>query len=63
MSPVEISHQSGWIHLWLECDSILVPLAFKSQKINPMHFFLFLPKKIKKITAIFFNDFSKGVFH
>jgi ribonuclease HI len=35
MIAIEIASQKGWNHLWLETDSILVTLAFKSSKLVP----------------------------
>jgi ribonuclease HI len=35
MFAIEIASQKGWTHLWLETDSVLVTLAFKSIKIVP----------------------------
>jgi len=37
MLAIEIAHKKGWISLWLETDSNLVFLAFKSPKIIPWH--------------------------
>ncbi|CAJ2657526.1 unnamed protein product [Trifolium pratense] len=33
MTAVEIAHSKGWINLWIETDSMLVVLAFKSSKV------------------------------
>jgi hypothetical protein len=35
MIAIEIAAQKGWNNLWLETDSVLVTLAFKSSKIVP----------------------------
>ncbi|PNX62397.1 ribonuclease H, partial [Trifolium pratense] len=35
MTAVEIAHSKGWINLWIETDSMLVVLAFKSSKVVP----------------------------
>jgi len=37
MVAIEIAHHKGWLHLWLETDSMLVFMAFKSLKIVPCH--------------------------
>jgi ribonuclease HI len=35
MLTIEIASQKGWHNIWLETDSMLVTLAFKSSKIVP----------------------------
>jgi len=35
MHAIEIAHNNGWLHLWLETDSLLVLPAFKSVSIVP----------------------------
>lgn len=35
MVSIEIAHKIGWRYLWLETDSMLVYMAFKSHKIVP----------------------------
>jgi len=35
MFAIELAHHRGWNHIWLETDSMLVTLAFKSKKIVP----------------------------
>lgn len=35
MQAIEIAHNKGWLHLWLETDSMLVLQAFKSVSIVP----------------------------
>jgi len=35
MFAIELAHHRGWNHIWLETDSVLVTLAFKSKKIVP----------------------------
>jgi len=35
MQATEITHNNGWLHLWLETDSLLVLQAFKSISIVP----------------------------
>lgn len=35
VKAIEIAYQKGWRKLWLECDSILVVQAFKSDKLVP----------------------------
>jgi ribonuclease HI len=37
MMAIEIAHQKNWHNFWLETDSMLVYLAFKSAKIVPWH--------------------------
>lgn len=32
---IEIAYKRGWHNLWLECDSLLVIMAFKSMDIVP----------------------------
>ncbi|MCI43475.1 ribonuclease H protein, partial [Trifolium medium] len=34
-SAIEIAQRRGWNHLWLECDSKLITLAFKSRLAIP----------------------------
>ena len=35
MYAIELAAQKGWSHIWLEIDSMLVNLAFKSHKLVP----------------------------
>lgn len=35
MIVIELVHSKGWKHIWLECESMLVIVAFKSSKIVP----------------------------
>ena len=37
MLAIEIAHRMNWRYLWLETDSMLVSLAFKSSKVVPWH--------------------------
>jgi len=37
MYAIELAHQKGWNHIWLETDSMLVTLAFRSKNIVPWH--------------------------
>lgn len=32
---IEMAHPRGWLHLWLECDSQLVVLAFSNTDLVP----------------------------
>ena len=38
MNPIEIAHIKGWLNLWVETDSMLVTLAYKSSAIVPWRF-------------------------
>jgi len=35
MQAIEIAHRNGWHNLWLETDSMLVLLAFRSVSLVP----------------------------
>jgi hypothetical protein len=35
MNAIEIAHEKGWWNLWLETDSLMVTLAYKSSSMVP----------------------------
>jgi ribonuclease HI len=60
---IECAFDRNWNHLWLECDSSLVVLAFKSPSVIPWHLknrWLNCITKIKSMNVCIFHIYREG---